>query len=218
MNFDPEFAPKKDDARRFDRDADAVLENVELRAEAKEYLDDSTYFFHRFRRLTVEEENEYLRETLAWEGAPILPIGDWLDATWAPLDLSTASEAEISSALRDLLERLRLLNHEIWRADHLSNRRLYELIVRRLLPCKMKRLTTARSPYVWNFEFYSEDGRLDASDESIWLTYYATSEERRVWSQDRNVALPQRKTPPFARRFPTFDVGRGGCGGCDDCR
>lgn len=214
MNFD-NFDPEKDAARRFDRDADALWENSELRDEAKEYLDDSTYFFHRFRRLTVEEENEYLRETLAWEGAPILPIGEWLDATWAPLDLSTASEAEISSALRDLLERLRLLNHEIWRADHLSNRCLYELIVRRLLPCKMKRLTKSRSPYVWNFEFYSEDGRLDASDESIWLTYYATSEERRVWSQDRNVSLPQHKTPPFARRFPTFDAGRGGC---DDCR
>lgn len=214
MNFD-NFDPEKDAARRFDRDADALWENSELRDEAKEYLDDSTYFFHRFRRLTVEEENEYLRETLAWEGAPILPIGEWLDATWAPLDLSAASEAEISSALRDLLERLRLLNHEIWRADHLSNRCLYELIVRRLLPCKMKRLTKSRSPYVWNFEFYSEDGRLDASDESIWLTYYATSEERRVWSQDRNVALPQHKTPPFARRFPTFDAGRGGC---DDCR
>lgn len=214
MNFD-NLDPRQDAARRLERDAAAMWENAELHDEAREYLDDSTYFFHRFRRLTVEEENEYLRETLAWEGAPILPIGDWLDATWRPLDVASASESEISAALRDLLERLRLLNHEIWRADHLSNRRLYELIVRRLLPCKMKRLTTARSPYVWNFEFYSEDGRLDASDESIWLTYYATSEERRVWSQERNAAaLPQRKTPPFARRFPTFDGGRGGCDGC----
>lgn len=215
MNFD-NIDPEKNAARRLNRDADVVLENVDLRAEAKEYLDDSTYFFHRFRRLTVEEENEYLRETLAWEGAPIQPIGDWLDATWAPLDVSAASESEISTALRDLLERLRLLNHEIWRADHLSNRRLYELIVCRLLPCKMKRLPAARSPYVWNFEFYAEDGRFDASDESIWLTYYATSEERRVWSQERDAAsLPQHKTPPFARRFPTFDAGRNGC---DDCR
>lgn len=210
MNFD-NFDPQKDAARRLDRDAAAIWENAELHDEAKEYLDDSTYFFHRFRRLSVEEENEYLRETLAWEGAPILPIGDWLDATWRPLDVGAASEAEVSSALRDLLERLRRLNHEIWRADHLSNRRLYELIVRRLLPCKMKRLPAARSPYVWNFEFYTEDGRFDASDESNWLTYYATSEERRVWSQERDDALPQHKTPPFSRRFSTFDGGRGGC-------
>ncbi|MBQ6826681.1 MAG: hypothetical protein IJO46_01600, partial [Thermoguttaceae bacterium] len=133
-----------------------MLENVELRHEAKEYLDDSTYFFHRFRRLSVEEENEYLRETLAWEGAPILPIRDWLDVSWRPLDLATASESDVAAALRDLLERLRRLNHEIWRADHLSNRRLYELLVHRLLPCKTKRLPKPKSPYVWNFEYYSE--------------------------------------------------------------
>lgn len=204
MNFD--FENNND--RRFDREADAILENAELREEAKDYVDDSTFIFRYFRRLSVEEENEYLRETLAWEGAPIQPIVDWLDAAWRPLDVSSASDAEISSALRDLLERLRRLNHEIWRAEHLSNRRLYELLVRRLLPCKMKRLATPKSPYVWNFEFYSEDGRLDASDESIWLTYYATPEERLLWSQERDVALPQHKTPPFARRFPTFDAGR----------
>jgi len=204
MNFD--FENNND--RRLDRDAAAMFENALLRDEAKDYVDDTSFIFRYFRRLSVEKENEYLRETLAWEGAPIQPIVDWLDATWRPLDVATASDEEISAALRDLLERLRRLNHEIWRAEHLSNRCLYELIVRRLLPCKMKRLATPKSPYVWNFEFYSEDGRLDASDESIWLTYYATPEERLLWSQERDVALPQRKTPPFARRFPTFDAGR----------
>ncbi|MBQ7815369.1 MAG: hypothetical protein IJX36_05190 [Thermoguttaceae bacterium] len=206
MNFD--FENNND--RRLDRDAAAMFENALLRDEAKDYVDDTSFIFRYFRRLSVEKENEYLRETLAWEGAPIQPIVDWLDATWRPLDVSTASDEEVSSALRDLLERLRRLNHEIWRAEHLSNRCLYELIVRRLLPCKMKRLSAPKSPYVWNFEYYSEDGRLDASDESIWLTYYATPEERVLWSQERNVALPQHKTPPFARRFPTFDAGRDG--------
>ena len=210
MNFDFE---KNNAARRLDREADALWENAKLRDEVKEYLDDSA--FRRFGRLSVEEENEYLRETLAWEGAPIQPVADWLDATWRPLNLSSASETEVLSALLDLLERLRRLNHEIWRADHLSDRRLYELIVRRILPCKLKRLTSPRSPNVWNFEFYTETELLDASDESNWLTYYATPEERLLWSQEHNVALPQRKTPPFARRFPPLD---GGCGDCGDCR
>lgn len=209
MNFDPQ---KDKAARRLDRETDALLENAELRDEAKEYLDETV--LRRFRPFSVEEENEYLRETLAWESAPILPIEAWLDDSWSRLDVSTASEPEISAALRDLLERLRSLNHEIWRADHLSNRRLYELIVRRILPCKLKRLTSARSPNVWNFEFYTEYELLDASDE-IWLTYYATPEERLLWSQDHNAAPPQRQTPPFARRFPTLD---GGCGGCADGR
>lgn len=206
MNFDP----KKDQAaRRLDREADALWENAKLREETKEYLDEKV--LRRFRPFSVEEENEYLRETIAWESAPILPIEEQLDESWRQLDVSAASESEISAALFDLLERLRRLNHEIWRADHLSNRRLYELIVRRILPCKLKRLTAARSPNVWDFEFYTEYELLDASDELIWLTYYATAEERLLWSQEHNAAPPQRQTPPFARRFPSLD------GGCNDC-
>ena len=203
MNFDPQ---KDQAARRLDRETDALLENAELRDEAKEYLDETV--LRRFRPFSVEEENEYLRETIAWESAPILPLAKQLDASWRQLDVSAASEPEISAALRDLLERLRRLNQEIWRADHLSNRRLYELIVHRILPCKLKRLTSGRSPNIWNFEFYTEFEFLDASDE-IWLTYYATPEERLLWSQDHNAAPPQRQTPPFARRFPTLDGGRG---------
>jgi hypothetical protein len=209
MNFDPN---KDKAASRLDREADALLENAKLREETKEYLDET--LLRRFRPFSVEEENEYLRETLAWESAPILSIENWLSPSWSPLDVSTASESTIAAALLDLLERLRRLNHEIWRADHLSNRRLYELIVHRILPCKLKFLTSARSPNVWNFEFYTEYELLDSSDE-IWLTYYATPEERLLWSQDRNAALPPRRTPPFARRFPSLN---GGCNGCDDCR
>ena len=209
MNFDPQ---KDKAARRLDRETDALLENAELRDEAKEYLDES--ILRRFRPFSVEEENEYLRETIAWESAPILPIENWLDQTWRQSDLSSASEPEISSALLDLLERLRRLNHEIWRADHLSNRRLYELIVHRILPCKLKRLAAPRFPNIWNFEFYTETELLDSSDE-IWLTYYATAEERLIWSREHNAAPPPRQTPPFARRFPSLD---GGCGDCGDCR
>lgn len=209
MNFDP----KKDKAaRRLDREADALLENAMLRKEAAEYIDE--LLLRRLRFDNVEAENEYLREIIAWESAPILPLKDWLDDSWRQLDLSTATEPEILAAALDLLERLRRLNQEIWRADHLSTRRLYEILVHRVLPCRLKRLQSPRSPNVWNFEFYTEDKFLDASDE-IWLTYYATQEERLLWSQEHNVALPPRRTPPFARRFPSLN---GGCDGCNDCR
>jgi hypothetical protein len=204
MNFDPN---KDKAASRLDREADALLENAKLREETKEYLDET--LLRRFRPFSVEEENEYLRETLAWESAPILSIENWLSPSWSPLDVSTASESTIAAALLDLLERLRSLHQEIWRADHLSNRRLYQLIVKWVLPDKQKRLPAPPCPTVWTFEFFTEDQELDDADDTIWLTYYATSEERRHWSQDRNATPPPRLTPPYAGRFASLN---GGCG------
>lgn len=210
MNFNSE---NDNVDRRLDRAGAALWENAILREKTKEYLDEKA--FRRIRFASLEEENEYLRDSYLWESAPILPIKDWMDASWRPLNLSTATEAEIASATLDLLERLRRLNQEIWRADHLSNRRLYDLIVHCILPCELKRVPSPRSPNVWNFEFYTEGAFLDASDDSIWLTYYATAEERRLWALEHNAAPPQHQTPPHARRFPSLN---GGCDSCNDRR
>jgi hypothetical protein len=206
MNFDTE---NNNAGRPVSREAAALWENTKLRDEINEYLDETV--LRRFCHYNVEKENEYLRDAIDWESSPISPIQDWLGVSWRPLDLSTATDAEVSSELYDLLKRLRRLNHEIWRADHLSDRRLYELLVCRLLPCKMKRLSSPRSPYVWNFAFYTEHEFLDSSDDAIWLTYYATPEERLLWSQEHNVAPPQPQKPKYAHRWPSLN------GGCD-CR
>ncbi len=212
FNFD------KNDPGRLRRESEALLENNDLREEIKEFVDDDTFYFNRYRIVPVEKENEYLREELDWERSPFLPIGKQLGPNWRPLDVSTATDAEVASALLDLLERLRRANHEIWGADHLSNRRLYGLIERRLLPCPTKSLSRPRSPIVWSFAFYAENDLLDEEDDAVYLTYYATPEERLHWASERNVAPPQHETPPFARRFSTFRScdDRGVCGACED--
>ena len=132
-----------------------------------------------------------------------------MGASWSQPDVSSASEEEIAESLRDLVERLRSLRQEIWRADHLSNRRLYQLLVKWVLPDKQKRLPAPPCPTVWTFEFFTEDRELDDADDTIWLTYYATTEERRSWAQDRNATPPPRQTPPYAGRFASLN---GGCG------
>ena len=55
-----------------------LLRNAELRDELEPYFDES------IRRVNVEElptpvENEFLASMLAWERAPILPIGQWFE-------------------------------------------------------------------------------------------------------------------------------------------
>lgn len=209
MNFN---FKKNDDARRPDGETDVLLENVRLREEMEEFADADAFYFNRYQLVSVEKENQILREELDWERSPVLPILEQLGPNWNPLDVSTATDAEVAAALLDLLERLRRANQEIWGADHLSNRRLYGLIERRLLPCKTKRMARPCSPTVWSFAFYAEEDSLDAEDDAVYLTYYATPEERLHWARERNVAPPQHQTPPFARRFPTF-VFRDAC--CD---
>ena len=203
MNFDSQNS-------RLDLAADALLENVALRSEAENYIDES---FSRLHYANLEAENERLRESIDWESSPISSLRDCLDSSWRQLDVSAASEAEIAEATLDLLQRLQRLNQEIWRADHLSNRRLYKLLVERVLPDKQKRLKAPRVPTVWTFENFTEDQELDETDVSVWLTYYATAEERRLWAQEHNAPPPQRQTPPYARRFPSLN---GGCG-CESC-
>lgn len=187
--------------------ADVFFENAALRAETENYIDES--LFVRLHFADLKAENAYLRETLVWEGSPILTLRECLGASWSQPDVSSASEEEIAEALRDLVERLRSLHQEIWRADHLSNRRLYQLLVKWVLPDNQKRLPKPPCPTVWTFEFFTEDRELDDADETIWLTYYATAEERRCWAQDRNATPPPRLTPPYAGRFTSLN---GGCG------
>src|SRR5258708_16424401 len=55
-----------------------LLRNAELRNELEPYCDES------IRRVNVDElptpvENEFLASMLAWERAPILPIGQWFE-------------------------------------------------------------------------------------------------------------------------------------------
>ncbi|MBR4833375.1 MAG: hypothetical protein IKU86_03440 [Thermoguttaceae bacterium] len=211
MNFNFE----NNDARRSDDEFEVYMENIALREKTEEYADADKDYYKRHHSVSLVQENQHMREDLDWESSPILPISEQLGPGWRPLDLSTATDAEVASALLDLLERLRRAHHEIWGADHLSNRRLYELIARRLLPHETKRLASPYSPAVWNFAFYTENSCLDSSDYSIWLTYYATPEERFLWARERDVALPQRQTPPFAGRFSTFRFLESLR--CDDC-
>ncbi len=185
--------------------SDVYWENVSLRTEAENYLDES---FYRLRFVGVEDENSELRYILAWENSPILTnlalLGDW-----RPLNLTTASDAEVSAALADLAKRLRELHQEIFRADHLSDRRLYALLVKWVLPNRQKRLPEPPCSAVWTFETFTEDQELDDTDLSVWLTYYATPEERRLWARENNAVPPPRQTPKFARRFASLN---GGCG------
>ena len=183
--------------------ADDVFENAYLLDRLQDLLDDDFLLFIK-RGRSLKRENEYLREALAWERAPIRYVYECLPGRPAIADARTASDEEISRALFDLVRRLREINHVILYADHLSDRRLYRLIVRNVLSQELKYLPDAKSPVYWNFCYFTEeedDEVLEDDREWNWLTYYATDAQRRAWLLRSGEGLPPKLSAPHRREY-----------------
>jgi hypothetical protein len=79
--------------------------------------------------------------------------------------------------------------------DHLSDRELYCRIARDLLPSPEKKLDLPCNYLHWHF--------LDSETQpEVWLTYYASDEERAMWAAETGQPLPPRRKPPYPRRLP----------------
>lgn len=175
-------------------DIDQILLNARLRDELEPYVDDS------ITRLNIEElptkvENEYLASILAWERAPTIPIARWFE----PELVLPAPEMLDDATLRDLLwETARKLYQErvvLDFTDHLSDRQLYALIARDILPSYEKRIEGSRAWLHWDcadLENNFED----------WLRYYASDEERAEWSEHDPKPLPPKEPLPYPRNLP----------------
>ena len=117
-----------------------LLRNAELRDELEPYFDES------IRSVNVDElptpvENEFLASMLAWERAPILPISQWFEPELKlphpdALDATTSCTIVLWETIHKLFERRIVLDF----TDHLSDRELYCLIYRDILPCSEKKI------------------------------------------------------------------------------
>ena len=79
--------------------------------------------------------------------------------------------------------------------DHLSDYQLYTLIYRDILPTYEKKLDRRNSYLHW-------DCANMEGDPDMWLRYYASHEERRLWAEETGGDLPPRETPARVRRSP----------------
>ena len=126
-----------------------LLRNAELRDELGPYLDES------LRSVNVEDlptpvENEFLASMLAWERAPTLPIGQWFEPelTLPRPDKLTGERLHevLWETIYKLFERRIVLDF----TDHLSDRDLYCLIYRDILPCAEKKIESATNYLHWD--------------------------------------------------------------------
>ncbi len=79
--------------------------------------------------------------------------------------------------------------------DHLSDYQLYGLIFRDILPSHEKKLERRTSYLHWDCANIEENP-------DIWLRYYATPMERKMWAEEYDQPLPPHDEPPFRRETP----------------
>lgn len=174
---------------------DQLLRNARLRDELEPLLDESIAWVDS-QRMPTETENELLESMLEWERAPMAPIRDWFDPPLDPPPLAKLNALQLRTALLDVVDRLFQKRIVLYFTDHLSDRALYALILRDILPSYEKKLERGGAFLHWDCSGIDDDPQ-------DWLTYYASDEERQIWEEETGLPCPDRADPPFRRDLPT---------------
>lgn len=174
-------------------DVDQLLLNAQLRDEIEPYIDES-FDLVSLHRMPLAMENEFLQSMLDWERAPALPISKWFTPELSLPRLEDLSDVDLSHLLQDTIEQLYSQRIILEFTEHLSDRELFCLITRDILPSYEKKIDNPKNYLHWHC--------LDDSDVDVWLSYYATDEEREGWFEENGGSLPPRKKLPFVRTMP----------------
>jgi hypothetical protein len=180
-------------------EVDCLLRNGELRTAIEPYLDESIWEID-FRGLPTPVENRYLESMLAWELAPLMPIARWFDPPLALQPACTLDDEQLRERLWRTVERLYSKRIVLDFTDHLSDRELYSLIRRDILPAAIKHVDLPDNYFHWDCSAAADD------DRTVWLTYYASDEEREDWRLEEGRDPPPRAVPPYPRALPTAPV------------
>jgi len=174
---------------------DQLIRNAELRTELEPFLDESVLMVDT-QRMPTPIENEFLASLLAWESAPVLPIGDWFEPSLQLSPVAQLSENELKCRLDETIAKLFEKNIVLECTEHLSDRELYQLIARDILRSREKKVDFPGNTLTWHC-IDQED------DQETWLRYYATMEEREMW-EEFNIGLdmPPMTLPPYPRELP----------------
>jgi hypothetical protein len=171
-----------------------LLLNAQLRDALEPFLDESVDLLD-MRRMPTPMENEFLASMLAWERAPVLPISKWFDPELTLPHPDTLDDEALHEKLWETIHQLYDQRIVLDFTDHLSDRALYCLVYRDILPSPEKKVDLPKNYLHWHC--------LDDSDEpETWLRFYATPEEREAWAKESNSRLPTAEPPPFPRKMP----------------
>jgi hypothetical protein len=171
-------------------EVDLMLANARLRDELEPYRDES--IDTSTTRMNLRTENEYLASMLAWERAPALPIASWFTPVLELPSPDSVDDEALAPLLVETIDRLYAQKVVLRCTDHLSNRDLYKIIYRDILPCCEKKVEIAGKFLEWRC----------IEDTDTWLRFYASPVERRRFQEEHDVDLPDSEEPKFRRNLP----------------
>jgi hypothetical protein len=171
-----------------------LLRNAQLRDELEPYLDEAICRVN-VQELPTPVENEFLASMLAWERAPVLSISRWFTPELRLPHPDTLADAELHQRLWQTIRQLFDAKIVLDFTDHLSDRELYTVIYRDILPSPEKKIDAAENYLHW-------DCADMGGDPEIWLRYYASAEDRENWAHELPGPLPDREEPPYKRELP----------------
>ena len=175
-------------------EVEQLMLNAQLRDDLEPFVDESLDLV-RMRQMPTASENEFLASMLAWERAPVLPISQWFAPKLLLPSLETLDENSVHQRLWDVIHRLHDHRIVLDFTEHLSDRQLYCLIYRDILPSPEKKIDRPRNYLHWDC--------LDAANNpEDWLRYYASEEEREQWRHESETELPPAQARPYPRRMP----------------
>ena len=174
-------------------EVDQLLLNAQLRDDLEPYIDESVDLL-TVRQMPLATENEFLQSMLAWERAPALPISRWFTPELVLARLDELSDAQVHKRLAEIIQLLYSQRIVLEMTEHLSDRQLYCLISRDILPSYEKKIDQPKNFLHWHC--------LDDNDSESWLRYYATEDERCQWQEENGGELPFMENPPYPRQMP----------------
>lgn len=127
-----------------------LLQNAALRDAIEPFLEDETFGDIDFFEMPTEVENRYLESMLAWEQAPVLPVGRWFSPSLVLQPACNLSEEHLREELWGVIERLYEGRIILDFTDHLSDRDLYNLIRKEILPTSIKRVDLPDNYFHWD--------------------------------------------------------------------
>ncbi len=181
----------RETSRRGVDEVDLLLANARLRDELEPYRDESIDD-PSINRMSLRAENEYLESMLAWERAPALPIANWFSPTLEIPSPDQLSDDELSEVLTQTIEQLFSQQVVLRYTDHLSDRELYKILYRDVLPCCEKKVDLPGKCLEWRC----------VADDETWMRFYASAVDRRRFQEDNEIDIPPSETPQFKRRLP----------------
>lgn len=180
--------------RPLPEEVEHLLRNAQLRDELEPYFDESIASVN-VTEMPTPMENEFLASMLAWERAPVLEVAKWFDPPLSLPSPDSLSDDELHEVLwitiHSLFDKRIVLDF----TDHLTDRQLYCLILRDILPAQEKKIDSKHNYLHW-------DCAGAGGDPDLWLRYYASHDDREHWAEEFGGELPPAELPPFPRDLP----------------